>query len=187
MVTLEKTNIKIKERALALMESHRWKDALREWEVWFHETENSQTNTNALHDRAICKFHLSDIVSAIKDLDAAAELQPEYGYRFSSRAWMKQANGDTDGAIADYKIAIGLEPDDVITQNNLGILEESKGYKNQAAKRFKIADHAKYKRVKKTKNHSSKTIFSEIRNVFVYNESRKDWLKFILKGFTLKD
>jgi hypothetical protein len=96
MVTLKKTNIKMKKCALALMKSHSWKDALKEWEVWFNETENS--HTNALHDRAICKFHLSDLVSAIKDLDAAAELQPEYGYRFSSRAWMKQANGDTDGA-----------------------------------------------------------------------------------------
>ena len=144
MVTLKKTNIKIKKCALALMKSHRWKDALQEWEVWFNETENS----NALHDRAICKFHLSDLVSAIKDLDAAAELQPEYGYRFSSRAWMKQANGDTHDA---------------------------------------SADNAKKKSVKKTENNNAKTIFSEIRSVFVCNESRKDWLKFILKGVTLKD
>lgn len=148
MVTLKKTNIKIKKCALALMKSHRWKDALKEWEVWFNETENSHTNTNALHDRAICKFHLSDLVSAIKDLDAAAELQPEYGYRFSSRAWMKQANGDTDGA---------------------------------------IGDNAKKKSVKKTENHNANTIFSEIRSFFVCDESRKDWLKFILKGVTLKD
>ena len=186
-MTLEKTNLKIKERALALMESQSWKDALEKWEVWFRETKNSHADANALHDRAICKFHLSDTVSAIKDLDAAAELQPEYGYRFSSRAWMKQANGDTDGAIADYKIAIGLEPDDILTQNNLGLLEESKGYKKQAAKRFKIADNTKKKSVKNTKNPDAKTFFSEIKSVFMSDESRKDWLKFILKGFTLKD
>ena len=186
-MTIEKTHLKIKERALALMESQSWEEALEKWEVWFRETKNSHADANALHDRAICKFHLSDTVSAIKDLDAAAELQPEYGYRFSSRAWMKQANGDTDGAISDYKIAIGLEPEDIVNQNNLGILEESKGYKNQADKRFKIADGANKKTVEKTEAHDTKTIFSEMKSVYRSKESLKDWLKFILNGFTLKD
>jgi len=186
-VTLEKTNMKTKERALALMASQSWEDALKKWEVWFDETENSHADANALHDRAICKFHLSDKVSAIKDLDAAVELQPEYGYRYASRAWMKQANGDTDGAISDYKIAIELDPEDAVNQNNLGMLEESKGYKNQAGKRFKIADGAKEKKVEKTESHNNKTIFSEIKSVCRSKESRKDWLKFILNGFTLKD
>ena len=186
-MTLEKTNLKIKERALALMESQSWEEALKKWEVWFRKTRNSHADANALHDRAICKFHLSDTVSAIKDLDAAAELQPEYGYRFSSRAWMKQANGDTDGAISDYKIAIRLEPEDVVNQNNLGILEESKGYENQADKRYKIADGANKKTVEKTETHDTKTIFSEMKSVYRSKESLKDWLKFILNGFTLKD
>ena len=186
-MTLEKTNHKIKERALALMVSHSWGEALEIWEVWFRETPNSNADANALHDRAICKFHLSDTISAIKDLDSAAELQPEYGYRFSSRAWMKQANGDTDGAISDYKIAIGLEPDDVVNQNNLGILEESKGYKSQADKRFKIADGASKMTVDKTEDHDTKTIFSEMKSVYRSKESLKDWLKFILNGFTLMD
>jgi tetratricopeptide (TPR) repeat protein len=186
-VTTEKTNIKIKERALALMTSQNWEEALKKWEVWFGETKNSHADANALHDRAICKFHLSDKVSAIKDLDAAAELQPEYGYRYSSRAWMKQANGDTDGAISDYKIAIELEPEDAVNQNNLGILEESKGYKNQADKRYIIADGAKEKKVEKTEPHDNKTIFSQIKSVCLSKESRKEWLKFMLNGFTLKD
>jgi len=186
-VTLEKTNHKIKEQALALMESQSWKEALEKWEVWFRETQNSHEDANALHDRAICKYHLSDTVSAIKDLDAAAELQPEYGYRFSSRAWMKQASGDTEGAISDYKIAIKLEPEDVVNQNNLGMLEESKGYKSQAVKRYKIADGANKKTVQKTEVHETKTIFSEMKSVYRSKESLKDWFKFILNGFTLKD
>lgn len=190
-MTLEKTNIKIKESALALMSSQSWGEALKKWELWFSQTENSHTDADALHDRAICKFHLSDKVSAITDLDAAAELQPEYGYRFSSRAWMKQANGDTDGAILDYKIAIELEPEDAVNQNNLGILEESKGYKTQADKRFKIADGAKEKKVENkienTEPLDNKTIFSQIKSVWFRKESRKEWLKFILNGFTLKD
>jgi hypothetical protein len=74
-----------------------------------------------------------------------------------------------------------------VNQNNLGMLEESKGYKNQAGKRFKIADGAKEKKVEKTESHDNKTIFSEIKSVCRSKESRKDWLKFILNGFTLKD
>lgn len=186
-MTLEKSNMKSKERALAFMETQNWANALKEWEVWFEEAETSHTDSDALHDRAICKFHLSDKDSAIKDLDAAAQLQPDYGYRFSSRAWMKQANGDTDGAISDYKIAIELEPDDAMAQNNLGMLEESQGYKTQAKKRFKIADNSTNKIVPKPEAPAPKSIFSEIKHVFMSRESRKDLVKFILKGFTLKD
>ena len=196
---LENTYQDNKERALELMKAQRWEMALENWEVWFKKTENSHKEPNSLHDRAICKFHLSDKDAALTDLDAALELQPEYGYRYSSRAWMKQANGDTDGAIADYKTALTLDPEDAIVLNNLGLLEESKGYKTQSNKRFKIADS-----LQKTKNpvekaedsvvkapavkaKAEKTILSEMKSVFVSKESRKVWLKFILNGFNLKD
>ncbi len=201
---LENTYQDNKERALELMKAQRWEMALENWEVWFKKTEDSHKEPNSLHDRAICKFHLSDKDAALTDLDAALELQPEYGYRYSSRAWMKQANGDTDGAIADYKTALTLDPEDAIVLNNLGLLEESKGYKTQSNKRFKIADS-----LQKTKNpvekvkeavvreavvkapevkaKAEKTILSEMKSVFVSKESRKVWLKFILNGFNLKD
>ena len=196
---LENTYQDNKERALELMKAQRWEMALENWEVWFKKTEDSHKEPNSLHDRAICKFHLSDKDAALTDLDAALELQPEYGYRYSSRAWMKQANGDTDGAIADYKTALTLDPEDAIVLNNLGLLEESKGYKTQSKKRFKIADS-----LQKTKNpvekaedsvvkapavkaKAEKTILSEMKSVFVSKESRKVWLKFILNGFNLKD
>ena len=47
---------------------------------------------------------------------------------------------DTDAAIEDYKTCIELDPEDTIAHNNLGILEEAKGYKAQAQERFKVAD-----------------------------------------------
>ncbi len=75
----------------------------------------------------ICKFNLGRVTEAILDLDKAAELQPDYGYRFAARGWMKQSAGDDNGAIADYKKALELDPDDIYTQNNLIILEEKRG------------------------------------------------------------
>lgn len=53
---------------------------------------------------------------------------------------MKQAAQDLDGALADYKKALELDPDDAITWNNLGLLEERMGYQQQAQERFKVSD-----------------------------------------------
>jgi Flp pilus assembly protein TadD len=98
--------------------------ALVEWERWFAGSQESERDPNSYHDIGICKFNLGNVSSAIKDLDKAAELQPDYGYRYAARGWMKQSAGDTRGAIADYKKALELDPEDVYTQNNLIILEE---------------------------------------------------------------
>jgi len=126
---------------------------------------------------------------------------------------MKQAAGDTDAAIEDYKHAIELDPEDTIAHNNLGLLEEAKGYKAQAQERFKVADE-----LQEILNQSERTteidavveevveaevvakvpkkdpvpkpkssIWGEVKSVFTDQESRKLWWKFIRNGFTLKD
>lgn len=73
-------------------------------------------------------------------LNQAADTQPDYSYRYSSRGWMKQASGDTHGAIEDYKKALELDPDDAVTWNNLGLLEEQLGYQEQAKERYRVSD-----------------------------------------------
>ena len=67
----------------------------------------------------------------IFELDKAAIIQPDYGYRFAARGWMKQSAGDDKGAIADYKKALELDPNDIYTQNNLIILEEKRNKKSR--------------------------------------------------------
>ena len=52
---------------------------------------------------------------------------------------MKQASGDTHGAIADYKKALELDPEDAVTWNNLGLLEEQLG-QEQARERYRVSD-----------------------------------------------
>ena len=89
---------------------------------------NESNNPDAVHDLAICCFHLKRMEEALHWLDRAVELQPDYGYRYASRAWMRAAAKQYDGARSDYQRAIALDPEDAVSQNNLGLLEEQLGY-----------------------------------------------------------
>jgi len=113
-------------KAEELMKTREWMLALVEWERWHEEVAESEKDANSYHDLGICKFNLGRVPEAILDLDKAAILQPDYGYRFAARGWMKQSAGDDKGAIADYKKALELDPDDIYIQNNLIILEEKR-------------------------------------------------------------
>ena len=125
-VSTKKLNAETRQQAENLMKDKEWMQALMKWESWFENSLESEKDPNSYHDLGICKFNLGNVSSAIKDLDKAAILQPDYGYRFAARGWMKQSMGDTKGAISDYKKALELDPEDVYTQNNLIILEEKK-------------------------------------------------------------
>lgn len=95
---------------------------------------------NIISDRAVAYLHKEDKIKCFEDFDRAIELQPDYAYRYATRAFAKNHFGDIDGAVEDYEIAVNLDPTDGIAQNNLGMLLEKKGYKNQADERFKRAD-----------------------------------------------
>ena len=97
-------------------------------------------NANLLHDRGVVYIHLRQFEAALRDMDAARDLEPGYSYRYASRAYVKEAMGDTNGAIEDYRLAIALDPEDAISHNNLGLLEEKKGNTKHAKSLFKLAD-----------------------------------------------
>ena len=119
------------------MERHAWPEALEAWLAWWSD---DVTDPDAMHDRAICHFHCGEKEVALTWLNRAADTQPDYSYRYSSRGWMKQATGDTHGAIEDYKKALELDPEDAVTWNNLGLLEEQLGYQEQAKERYRVSD-----------------------------------------------
>lgn len=73
-------------------------------------------------------------------MDKSVQLEPENPYRYSSRAYIKNAIQDVDGAISDYKKALELDPKDMIALNNLGLLEEKLGRMTSAQKLFQKAD-----------------------------------------------
>lgn len=126
-----------KARAEAAMERHAWPEALEAWMAWWSD---DVTDPDAMHDRAVCHFHCGEKEVALTWLNRAANTQPDYSYRYSSRGWMKQATGDTHGAIEDYKKALELDPEDAVTWNNLGLLEEQLGYQEQAKERYRVSD-----------------------------------------------
>ena len=102
--------------------------------------ENGVSDGNLLHDRAVCIFQLGRQKEALRELDKAVDKEPNNPYRYASRAWMRSALKDVDGAISDYKKAIELDPEDAISLNNLGLLEEQYGHRKAAQERFKKAD-----------------------------------------------
>ena len=77
---------------------------------------------------------------ALADFSRAIELDSLNGYRFSSRAFIKDFYGDLDGAVEDYNKAIELDPEDAISLNNLGVLEEKLGRHEKAQENYLRSD-----------------------------------------------
>lgn len=124
---------------------------------------------------------------------------------------MKQAMGDLNGAIDDYKKAVELDPEDAVTWNNLGLLEEQLGYRKEAKERHKVSDELREmlkergidpentapQRLKDPPaNPTSEDddlsteqpkVWSEIKRAVWTKEGRKELWAFVRNGFTLGD
>ena len=100
----------------------------------------SPGHPDILSDRGVAYLHMKNKEACFADLDLAREMQPDYAFRYASRAYAKNFFGDLDGAIEDYQIAIELDPDDAVAHNNLGLLLEQKGYFKESKERFERAD-----------------------------------------------
>ena len=136
-------------------------------------------------------------------MNSSLRLDPKNAYRFASRAYMREQGGDTKGAIEDYKRAIELDPENAVSHNNLGLLEEKLGYMQQARSRFKLADElaedqdlireeirTEYQRnriVKEllaelnisTEKEEKETYWAYIRSLFLSSERRRDYFRFL--------
>jgi len=129
---------------------------------------------------------------ALQDFNKAVELEPEYSYRYASRAFAKDALGDLSGAIEDYRIAVTLDPDDAIAHNNLGLLEEKIGNQANAQKHFKTADAFAAEYFQQEKEIRTDVEYSE--NIFENNRvddsstpGASDYLQELKKVFSSKD
>ncbi|MFT4778694.1 MAG: tetratricopeptide (TPR) repeat protein [Flavobacteriales bacterium] len=124
-------------QALDLGKQQKWAEAIPLYQSALRELPE---NPDLLHDHGVCLFQLGRGFEAMNELNKAVLYQPEYSYRYSSRAWIKVALKDYNGALADYKKAIELDPEDAIAMNNLGMLEEQMGYHKESKERFQVAD-----------------------------------------------
>lgn len=89
---------------------------------------------------AVSLFHNKEMKESLEAFDHAIALDPKNPFRYSSRAYVYSHLKMLDEAIADYEKALALDPADAIAHNNLGLLLEQKGRKDQAQKSFDQAD-----------------------------------------------
>lgn len=195
----------LRHTAEAHYQAGEWAPALAAFDTLL---EGGMRDGNLLHDRAVCVFQLGRKKEALDQLDEAVALEPGNPYRYSSRAWIRAALKDVDGAIADYRKALEIDPDDAITLNNLGLLEEQYGMRKAAQERFKRADtlmgilkeagvdpaDAAAKPVEpatsaettteteSTPPPGERSLWSEVKAVFTTPGRGKEFLRFLKKG-----
>lgn len=140
-----------------------------------------------LCERGISHFHNKDIEAAMKDMDKAVELDSTNPYRYSSRAYIR-ANIDINGAMADYEKAIELDPNDEISLNNLGLLQENAGKMKAAKKSFKKSNaiigydpekRKKSKEIREEKIQESPSLIKVMLSVFTSKKARQEYFQFL--------
>lgn len=167
--------------------------------------EESPNHVDIISDRGVAYLNLNQKKECFEDLNRAITLQPDYAYRYACRAFAKKNFGNLEGAVEDYEKAIKLDPSDEIAHNNLGLLYEQKGYKDEAEKRFEQAKKISEaedrllgvvdkiegaKEVKdeslELKNEETTSKMKEFKKVFTSTEQLKEFLGFLKNGFKIK-
>ncbi len=202
---------KTHKEAHELLKNEQIQDAIKTYTKAIKQTPN---HPDIYSDRGVAHLHNKDKKNCFMDLNKAIELQPEYSFRYAARAFAKRNFGDIKGAVLDYEKAVELDPTDAIAQNNLGLLLEEQGYKNQAEKRFKradklskIEDHLfevidnleEQKQAERKVNPAQRiainpiatrekefTTKKEFKKIFTSKNQFKDFLRFIKNGFKIK-
>lgn len=181
-----------------------WISALIAYEQAEQTHAGWENDPDFLNDWAVALFHNQRAHEGLALLDKAINLQPHYGYRYAARGWMKQALKDIKGAIADYEKALELDPEDAITLNNLGLLEEQIGRMESAKERFRAADAMDQMLedssiskapvnapvplpASKPNPLNTSNPWAEASRALFTSEGRKEFLDFIRNGFKLKD
>lgn len=167
------------------------------------------SNSDLVSEKGVVLFHLNKLKESLHWMDQAVKMDPKNPYRYSSRAFIKDANGLTKEAIEDYELCIALDPEDAVAYNNLGLLQEKLGRKLSAEKNFKKADELSQileknnisyseiteqntpvniqKEINLDKNDlEQKGVFGIMKSVFTEKEMRKEFLAFIKGGLKKK-
>jgi tetratricopeptide (TPR) repeat protein len=188
------------EKAYNLMLEKDYQQALKIFDDLIYLFPNE---ANLLSDRGVIFIHLNKKEEALKDFDQAVFLEDSYGYRYASRAYARDFFGDTEAAIFDYEKAIKLDPEDAVSYNNIGLLQEKLGYQQKAQKNFEVADaisktheeilippppvsENEMPKVQEETSIKNKSFFSEFLKVFKSKKQFREFIGFIKKGGKLK-
>lgn len=146
-------------------------------------------------ERAVSYYHLKNYKAAVDDLNKAVVLDPNNPYRYSSRAYIR-AYIDIDGAMADYEKAIELDPQDDISYNNLGLLQENQGNMRKAQENFErnkqiIANTPKeptpLPQVKKQEiEEENLTFWKVMKQLITSKKTQREFGSFLKSGFKKK-
>ncbi|MTI32295.1 tetratricopeptide repeat protein [Xanthovirga aplysinae] len=102
---------------------------------------------------------------ALKQLDAAITAEPNNPNLYYSRAYLKDEIKDTDGAFADYKSAIAIDPEYFDANFNIAVL-----YYNKAAAYLKEANEMDLKTYQKEGEAVEGKARGEFKNALPYLE-----------------
>ena len=188
------------EKAYNLMLEKDYQQALKIFDDLIYLFPNE---ANLLSDRGVIFIHQNKKEEALKDFNQAVFLEDSYGYRYASRAYARDFFGDTEAAILDYEKAIKLDPEDAVSYNNIGLLQEKLGYQQKAQKNFEVADaisknheeilippppvlENKVPKVQEESRIKNKSFFTEFLKVFKSKKQFKEFIGFIKKGGKLK-
>jgi len=169
-------------------------------ELFTKALKTNKNSTDALYNRGIAYLNIEKIELAIFDFTRLIELDQDNAFYYSCRAFAKARSKDKKGAITDYEIAIKLDPNNPITYNNMGLVQEEIGYMEQAQKSFKQSDNlrvaeqkpktfgeAPLKNVNDIIDSKSPKSKSDIaKDVFRDKNTFKEFIAFIKNGFKLK-
>ena len=161
---------------------------------------------NIISDRGFLYIHLKKNKLAMDDFDLCVDLQPDYGYRYSARAYAKEYFGEIDEAILDYQKAIELDKNDWISHQNLGILLQKQNRIVDAEHHFKVADEIQGKNEfgivqkmgEKQQSIDRETIppsdlirkqentISKMKHLFTSKENFDEFMHFLKNGFKIQ-
>lgn len=97
-------------------------------------------NLDHIADRGLA-FHMSgNHDKALEDFDLVIDRDSLNPYWFACRAFIKDYIKDFHGSLNDYDRALELDPEDAISLNNKGLVEEKLGYAERAKASFVKAD-----------------------------------------------
>jgi tetratricopeptide (TPR) repeat protein len=191
-------------QGLALAKENKYAEALT---IYSQAINSGYVTPDLLNDRGVAYIHTGDKLSAFNDFTESKNLQPDYSYRYACLAFIKEAMGDLDGAIEDYEYALKLDPADAVSLNNLGLLQEKKGYTKEAKVNFDQADNLREQQnlgiepqepltnnktedipsdVVIDNSSSSSNYWTLIKSVFTNKQARKEFIHFLKKGFRAK-